>query len=101
MSEAPGGENGTAWEPAWAIHPGESLQEAEDEIGISDWIDPETGELLTDERPCAEINGKRVDAWTSWTLLARRPISEAEWNWLRAMAPLLPKSIPRKLRHSA
>lgn len=24
--------------------PGESLQEAESEIGISDWIDPETGE---------------------------------------------------------
>ena len=24
--------------------PGESLQEAEDEIGISDWIDPDTGE---------------------------------------------------------
>ena len=23
--------------------PGESLQEAEDEIGISDWIDPDTG----------------------------------------------------------
>ena len=27
-----------------APEPGESLQEAEDEIGISDWIDPETGE---------------------------------------------------------
>lgn len=25
--------------------PGETLQEAEDEIGISGWIDPETGEL--------------------------------------------------------
>lgn len=24
--------------------PGESLQEAEDEIGIADWIDPDTGE---------------------------------------------------------
>lgn len=24
--------------------PGETLQEAENEIGISDWIDPETGE---------------------------------------------------------
>lgn len=24
--------------------PGETLQEAEDEIGIADWIDPETGE---------------------------------------------------------
>jgi hypothetical protein len=25
--------------------PGETLQEAEDEVGISDWIDPDTGEL--------------------------------------------------------
>jgi hypothetical protein len=28
-----------------AQEPGESLQEAEDELGISDWIDPDTGEL--------------------------------------------------------
>lgn len=28
-----------------APEPGETLQEAEDEIGISDWIDPDTGEL--------------------------------------------------------
>lgn len=28
-----------------APEPGETLQEAEDELGISDWIDPETGEL--------------------------------------------------------
>jgi hypothetical protein len=27
-----------------APEPGETLQEAENEIGISDWIDPETGE---------------------------------------------------------
>lgn len=25
--------------------PGESLQEAENEIGIADWVDPDTGEL--------------------------------------------------------
>lgn len=25
--------------------PGESLQEAEDELGVSDWIDPDTGAL--------------------------------------------------------
>ncbi len=25
------------------LEPGETLQEAEDEIGISDWIDPDTG----------------------------------------------------------
>ena len=27
-----------------APEPGESLREAEDEIGIADWIDPETGD---------------------------------------------------------
>ena len=27
-----------------ALEPGESLAEAEDEIGVADWIDPETGE---------------------------------------------------------
>lgn len=27
-----------------ALEPGETLQEAEAEIGISDWIDPDTGE---------------------------------------------------------
>lgn len=27
-----------------APEPGETLQEAEDEIGIADWIDPDTGE---------------------------------------------------------
>jgi len=26
------------------IEPGESLHEAEDELGISDWLDPDTGE---------------------------------------------------------
>jgi hypothetical protein len=25
--------------------PGETLEEAEDELGISDWVDPDTGEL--------------------------------------------------------
>ena len=28
-----------------SAEPGETLQEAEDEIGVSDWIDPDTGEL--------------------------------------------------------
>lgn len=27
-----------------AAEPGESLEEAEDELGIADWIDPDTGE---------------------------------------------------------
>lgn len=28
-----------------APEPGETLREAEDEIGLADWIDPDTGEL--------------------------------------------------------
>ncbi|MEY4265589.1 MAG: hypothetical protein RIS90_124 [Pseudomonadota bacterium] len=31
--------------------PGESLQEAESEIGIADWIDPETGEPPEGQAP--------------------------------------------------
>lgn len=31
--------------------PGETLQEAEDEIGISEWIDPETGEPAEGQSP--------------------------------------------------
>lgn len=28
-----------------SAEPGETLQEAEDELGVADWIDPDTGEL--------------------------------------------------------
>jgi len=59
-------------------------------------IDPETGELLSDERCCAEIDGKPVNPWREWSWLARRPISLSEWEWLRAQSPLLPSKIPRK-----
>jgi len=37
-----------------ASEPGESLMEAEDEIGIADWIDPETGQLAEDGVPHIE-----------------------------------------------
>lgn len=30
------------------IEPGETLYEAEDELGIADWVDPETGEPAED-----------------------------------------------------
>lgn len=33
------------------FEPGESLQEAEEELGISDWIDPETGSLAEGPAP--------------------------------------------------
>jgi hypothetical protein len=37
-----------------APEPGETVQEAEAEIGIADWIDPETGAPAEEERPRIE-----------------------------------------------
>jgi len=34
-----------------APEPGETLQEAQDEIGIADWIDPETGQPAEGQSP--------------------------------------------------
>lgn len=59
-------------------------------------IDPETGELLSDERYCAEIDGKRADPWRTWTWLAKKPVTQTEWEWLRALSPLLPRKPPRR-----
>lgn len=61
-------------------------------------IDPETGELLSDERLCAEIDGKPADPWRTWTWLARRPIPLSEFEWLKALSPLLPTTIPNRPR---
>ena len=36
------------------IEPGESVQEAESEIGIADWVDPETGEPAEENVPRIE-----------------------------------------------
>ncbi|MCC6473950.1 MAG: hypothetical protein IT514_09420 [Burkholderiales bacterium] len=36
--------------------PGESLQEAENEIGMADWIDPDTGEPAEEYRPRIDDN---------------------------------------------
>lgn len=60
--------------------------------------DPETGELVDDERPRAEIDGRPANPWRSWTWLAKRPISETEFQWLRAQSPLLPKRPPSRNR---
>jgi hypothetical protein len=38
----------------FSYEPGETLQEAEAELGISDWIDPETGALAEDSAPRLE-----------------------------------------------
>lgn len=59
-------------------------------------IDPETGELLSPEQCRADVNGAPVDPWRTWLWLARRPIPENEWEWLTAIAPLLPSKIPPK-----
>jgi hypothetical protein len=59
-------------------------------------IDPETGELLSDERLRGEVDGKPIDPWRTWTWLSRRPITEREWLWLKALSPLLPTKIPPK-----
>jgi hypothetical protein len=61
-------------------------------------VDPETGELLSDERLCAEIDGKPADPWRYWTWLARRPIPQSEFEWLKALSPLLPTKIPSRRR---
>jgi len=37
-----------------ASEPGETLQEAESEIGIADYVDPETGEPTEEQRPRLE-----------------------------------------------
>jgi hypothetical protein len=59
-------------------------------------IDPETGELASPEECRAEIDGVFVNPWSTWTWLARRPISESEWKWLKAQSPLLPTKVPRR-----
>ena len=37
-----------------SLEPGETREEAEAELGIADWVDPETGELSEEERPRLE-----------------------------------------------
>lgn len=59
-------------------------------------LDSDTGELLSDEKCFAEIDGERVNPWTTWTWLSKHPISENQWDWLRAMSPLLPKKPPNR-----
>ena len=37
-----------------SAEPGESLEEAESELGMADWIDPDTGEPAEEQRPRIE-----------------------------------------------
>jgi hypothetical protein len=36
------------------FEPGETLEQAEEELGLATWVDPETGELAEEERPRLE-----------------------------------------------
>jgi hypothetical protein len=36
------------------VEPGETLEEAESEIGIAEWVDPDTGEPAEENRPRLE-----------------------------------------------
>jgi len=42
------------YSPDGTYEPGETLEEAEGELGLSTWVDPETGELSEEERPRLE-----------------------------------------------
>jgi hypothetical protein len=43
--------NDMNYAPEGGIEVGETLSEAEDEIGMADWVDPETGEPAEEQRP--------------------------------------------------
>jgi hypothetical protein len=47
-------ENDRRYTPDGPVEPGESVQEAESEIGIAEWIDPETGEPAEENVPRIE-----------------------------------------------
>jgi hypothetical protein len=58
-------------------------------------VDPETGELLSDERFCCEIDGERKNPIEKWTWLAGHPITLEEFQWLTAQRPLQPSRPPK------
>jgi hypothetical protein len=55
-------------------------------IWIERFIDPETGELLSDEEMCCEVNGIAASAEEQWQWLWENPISEAEFRYMTALA---------------
>lgn len=64
-------------------------------VWIESPIDPETGELVDDERIRCEVDGKAANAKTRWTWFAHHPITEEEFQWLTALSPLLPSRKPK------
>ena len=53
-------------------------------IWLQQDIDPETGELIDDERLCCDVNGRMVDAQEYWSRLCKNPIPQHEWQYLSA-----------------
>ncbi len=49
-------------------------------------IDPETGELASDDTLCCFVNGRPVDVFKEWTWLAGNPISAEEYFALFAQS---------------
>lgn len=47
-------------------------------------IDPETGELLSDELLQCEVNGSYADPEDAWSWICSNPISEQEFRYLSA-----------------
>lgn len=47
-------------------------------------LDPETGELLSDELMQCEVNGRWADPEEAWTWVCSNPITEQEFNYLTA-----------------
>lgn len=54
-------------------------------IWLDQEIDPDTGELLADERLQCEVAGEWRDPHEEWPRLCGHPISEADFNYLTAL----------------
>lgn len=47
-------------------------------------VDPETGELLSDELLQCEVNGRPADPEEAWSWICSNPITEQEFRYLEA-----------------
>lgn len=56
--------------------------------------DPETGELLEDDHPYCEIDGKPADVARAWPFCLANPIDEPEFKRLRALREWAMKNAP-------
>lgn len=72
-------------------------------IWLDQDIDPETGELMDDERLQCEVNNETADVEQQWSWLNARPIPESEFlyltatiSWAESYAPDEPLANPRE-----